>query len=291
MPNVSDIPKHFTNPVPNGWKDYPDESTMITASALQAHTDAIDGVDKDFNDTRKVFCAGYTTDLGATINKFIYFGDLSAVVVDGSTMGEVLGRSSIMDSFIIGEFRECSPYIFQKCFFISPGSVTIRSTPLNFVIANVANTVFIDSAGKDLALLVGDHIINGGYGAKFINFVLGTGHDLSQRPPSYPGPSFSPRSTPDEYGNDTNYTPLGSMVTGHFSDINFNAVSRQQGAMAWPLLVIGNGTGENSRSNALELDNHGDMRIAGDLYFSTIGSLLTKINELEARIAALEGGT
>ena len=291
MPNVDYLEEFFTNPYPNGWKDYPDESTMITASSLQAHTDAIEGIDGALNKSRKTFCPGYETDLG-DVNRFIYFGSLSATLNDGvTTMGEVLGRSSIMDSFIIGPLRECSPYIFQKCFFISPGSVTVRSTPLNFVIANIANTVFVDSAGKDLGLLVGDHIINGGYGAKFINIVFGTGHDLSQRQPSYGGPSFSPRSTPDEYGNDTNYVPLGSMVTGHFSDLNFNRVSRQQGGMGWPLLVIGNGTGESARSNALELDNHGDMRLAGDLYFTTIGSLLTKISELESRISALEGGT
>lgn len=291
MPNVSDIPKYFTNPYPNGWKDYPDESTMITASSLQAHTDAIDGVDADFNDTRKVFCSGYTTDLGATINKFIYFGDLSATVADTSTMGEVLGRSNIGKNIIFSEFNECSPFVLNNCIIDSNQNFIIRQTPIEHCFIMASNTVFKDSQGKSFGFILGDHIINGGYSAGFINFILGTGHDLSQRPTSYWGPSFAPRSSEDEYGNSVYYRSLGSMVTGHFSNLNFNRVSRQEGGVGWPLLVIGNGLGESSRSNALELDNYGDMRIAGDLYFSTIGSLLTKINELEARIAALEGGT
>ena len=32
---------NFINPYPNGWKDLPNETTPINASALQAHTDAI----------------------------------------------------------------------------------------------------------------------------------------------------------------------------------------------------------------------------------------------------------
>ncbi len=33
---------NFNNPYPNGWKDLPNETTPINASALQAHTDAIE---------------------------------------------------------------------------------------------------------------------------------------------------------------------------------------------------------------------------------------------------------
>lgn len=291
MPKVSDIPKFFTNPVPNGWKDYPDESTLITASSLQAHTDAIDSIDDEYNKTRMAFNAGYTTDLGATINKFIYFGSLSATLSDGeTTMDEVLGRSQLSNNIIFREFNECSPYILQNCIIDPNQNFIIRQTPIQHCLIMASNTVFKDSQGKTLGIVVGDHIINGGYNAGFINFIIGTGHDLSLRSTNV-SPNIPPRSETDEYGNMRYYTPLGSAVMGTFSDLSFANVARSITSMqTYPLLVIGNGTGESNRSNAFELDSAGDMRIAGDLYTSN-GKLADIISALEARIAALEGGT
>ena len=37
--------RQFTNPYPNGWQDYPDETTPISANALNAHTQALKGID------------------------------------------------------------------------------------------------------------------------------------------------------------------------------------------------------------------------------------------------------
>lgn len=39
--------KQFTNPYPDGWVDLPSEETPIDASALQAHTDALDAIDDE----------------------------------------------------------------------------------------------------------------------------------------------------------------------------------------------------------------------------------------------------
>lgn len=47
---MAEYTKQFVNPYPDGWKDLPDDSTPITAAALQQHTNAIESVEQYLED-------------------------------------------------------------------------------------------------------------------------------------------------------------------------------------------------------------------------------------------------
>lgn len=42
--------RQFINPYPDGWQNNPSEATPIDADALQAHTDALEGIDEYLED-------------------------------------------------------------------------------------------------------------------------------------------------------------------------------------------------------------------------------------------------
>lgn len=81
----------FTNPYPNGW-DEPTERPPVTVSAMQAHTDAISGIDSYLiNNTGELLDLSPTVDTTITVNSY---GHTYVILTFGDTVPNITFQKS-----------------------------------------------------------------------------------------------------------------------------------------------------------------------------------------------------
>lgn len=89
----------FNNPYPSGWKNTPEQTTPITAEALQAHTDALQAIDDYLSENPIPESGGGGTGGTTNYNELTNKPSINGVELNGNKTSEQLGISGGTDDY------------------------------------------------------------------------------------------------------------------------------------------------------------------------------------------------
>ena len=229
MANPS-ITKVFTNPYPNGWEDYPEETTPIDSTALQAHTNGLDAVD-----TRLVT-------LLQRINPGISQTQQVNLLVQATgqdTPDPLDLYSKLLYSIATGNISSIGDYDALAMSLIASTSLAVSANIQTSLILGTLNNL---KSPVNHSILFGS---SNEFDQSMSNFLIGgSNHAIKDRS----GGVFQD----------------GIIVGGTYSDWT-EVIGGKQAYAATPMFVIGGGTSA-TRKNLLILDTDGDLKINGSIY-------------------------
>lgn len=226
--------KTYTKPYTDGWKNLPEETTPIKAEILNAMDNAFVAVEEQLEKTTAIFDDESGSVLSGNSDKTIkptkagIFGNIQTVT------------SSAMYSVIAG-FRN----VVKAGYNLICGTTnTINDNATNNVVSGTSNTLS-DSATNN-AVSGYNNVVSGKY-----NVVGGKGNSATAESMSMVGEGLKTYST--NYG--------AQQVAGQY-----NAPEEVINTGKKILFGVGNGSSDTSRSNAMLLDEEGNLQVSGKIF-------------------------
>lgn len=227
-PNITKV---FTNPYPDGWEDYPEETTPIDSTALQAHTNALDAID----------------DRIVTLLRRINPGIAQAQQIN--LLMEATGQD-VPDPLDL----------YSKLLYsLATGTILSIGDYNSLAMSLIASTQLAVSANIQTSLILGT--LNNIKAPINHSILFGSSNEFDQSMSSFliGGSNHAIKDRSSGAFKD------GIIVAGTYSDWS-EIIGQKQAYEATPMFVIGGGTGSADRKNLLILDTDGDLKINGSIY-------------------------
>ena len=223
----------YTKPYTDGWKNLPEETTPVTAESLNAMDTAFEAVEEQLVETTEMFDA----EKGS-----VFAGNKDATIkpVKSGIFGAFQDITAAAMYSLIAGFRN----VVKAGYNLIGGTTnTINANASNNVVSGTSNTLAESAANN--AVSGANNVVDGSY-----DVVGGKRNSVSSESSSVIGEGLKTYST--NYG--------AQQVAGQYNDPDETIESGK-----YILFGVGNGTSDTARSNAMLLDEAGNLQVSGKL--------------------------